>query len=171
VAAAWAHAVDDDTLEACIGKDRFGDFRKMHLGEGDDRRVYFDPGEMPHRLVLEDFFGNGATAAADDQYLARITVPKERHPGHHLLIDELVARGDLRHAIEHQHFAEGPMLEQNEVPMRRAHFGDDLVGPAAHANVVETESHPIVARRTDQQRRSPHECKALGVNQFLGKEP
>ena len=37
--------------------------------------------------------------------------------GHHLVIDELVGRGDLGGAVQHQHFAEMLLLEQDQMVM------------------------------------------------------
>ena len=133
------HAVVDHAGEALVGKDRFGEFREMLLGEFDDRRVDLDLGEAFDRLVLEHLFGDAAIAAADDQHLARAAVGEQRHVRHHLLIDEFVALGDLGGAVEHQHLAEEWLLEQHEMLVRGVRFVEHLVDPVAHAKAEVVE--------------------------------
>ena len=68
-------AVGDHIRETLVGEDRFGEFRKVLLGEFDDRRVDLHLGKAPHGFVLEYLFGDPAIAAADDQHVARVAVP------------------------------------------------------------------------------------------------
>src|ERR1700751_1088144 len=87
----------------------------MLLGELDHRGVDLHLGETLHRPVLEHLLGDAAIPAADDQNILGLTMGEQRYMRHHLLIDEFVLFGDLRRAVEHQHLAEEPMLEQYEM--------------------------------------------------------
>src|SRR5215472_4204666 len=105
-------AVFDYGLKASIGEDRLGEFGKMSFGEFDDRGIDLNLSEPLHGPVLEHFLRDAAIAAADDQDIFRPAMGEQRHMRHHLLIDEFVFLGDLRRAVEHQHFAEEAILEQ-----------------------------------------------------------
>ena len=59
--------------------------------------------------------------------------------GHHLVIDELVARGDLRGAVEHQHLAEVLLLEQHEVLVLGLLLVEHLVDREGHAEAEVVE--------------------------------
>ena len=52
---------------------------------------------------------------------------------HHLVVDEFVARGDLRRAVQHQHLAEELMPEQHEVLMLGLHFVQHPLDRVGHA--------------------------------------
>jgi hypothetical protein len=54
-------------------------------------------------------------AAADDQYLLRLTMGEERHVRHHLVIDELITGGELDNTVQHHHATEIAVLEDNEM--------------------------------------------------------
>jgi hypothetical protein len=52
---------------------------------------------MPQRLAR-----HAAIAAADDQHPLRRAMGEDRHMRHHLVIDELVALGDLHDAVQRE---------------------------------------------------------------------
>jgi hypothetical protein len=101
--------------------------------------VDLDLHDALQRLVLQDFLGDAAVAAADDQHVLRLAVRQDRHVGHHLVIDELVARGDLRGAVEHQHLAEVLLLEQHEVLVLGLLLVKHLVDREGHAEAEVVE--------------------------------
>ena len=68
-----------------------------------------------------------------------LAVGEDRHMGHHLVIDELVARGDLRGAVQHQHLAEVLLLEQHEVLVRGLLLVQHLVDREGHAEAEVVE--------------------------------
>ena len=105
----------------------------MLLGELHHGRIDLDLHQPPHRLVLEHLLGDAAVAAPDDQHVARLAVGQDRQVAHHLVIDELVARGDLRRTVEHQHLAEELVLEQHQVLMRGLRLVEHALGRVAHA--------------------------------------
>ena len=95
------HAVGDHQVEARIVEDGGVEAAKMLTRELHHRGVDLDLGQPFHALVLQRLLGHAAIAAADDQHLARRAVGEDRHMGHHLVVDELVAGGDLHHPVEH----------------------------------------------------------------------
>ena len=67
------------------------------------------------RRMLQHLLERAAVAAADDQDVARRAVGDDRHMGHHLVIDELVALAGLDDAIQDQDPAERRVLEDQHV--------------------------------------------------------
>ena len=59
--------------------------------------------------------------------------------GHHLVIDELIGRGDLGGAVEHQHLAEERVLEQDEVLVLGLHLVEHTVDRIGHAEAEVVE--------------------------------
>jgi hypothetical protein len=110
-----SHAVVDDRVEPGVGEYRAGELGKVLAGERDHRRIDLDLGEPLDRVMLERLFGDAAVAATDDQHLARSPMGEDRHVAHHLVIDELIAGGDLRCPVEHEDTAEVRVLEQHEM--------------------------------------------------------
>ena len=87
----------------------------MLLGKFDHRGVDLDLRQALDRLVLEHFLGDAAIAAAHDQHFPGVAMRQDRHMRHHLVVDELVLRGDLGGAVQHQDFAEMLLLEQDQM--------------------------------------------------------
>ena len=111
-----------------------------------------------HRFVLEHFLGDAAVAAADDQHLARLAVREDRHMGHHLVIDELVARGDLRRAVEHQHLAEELVLEQHQMLVLGLRLVEHPLDLEGHAEAE------IVEQRLGNPAFLGHDASSAGTN-------
>ncbi len=105
----------------------------MLLGEFDHLFVDLDLGEAFDLLVLEHFLGDAAIAAADDEDVLGIAVGEQWHVRHHFLVDEFVPLGDLGGAIEHEHFAEIGLLEQDQVLVVGLQFIEHPVDLKAHA--------------------------------------
>src|SRR5262249_23832289 len=69
---------------------------------------------------------------------------------HHLLIDEFVFLGDLRRAVEHQHFAEESILEQYKMLVLSLQFIEHPINLKGHAEseIVEKRfGHPALRGR------------------------
>ena len=64
--------------------------------------------------MLERLAQHPAVAAADDQRLLRPSMGEQRHMRHHLVIDELVRRGELDDIVEHHHAPEIGVLEDDQ---------------------------------------------------------
>ena len=56
-------------------------------------------------LVLEHFTQRAAVAAADDHDALGARVREQRRVGHHLVVEEVVARGDHHAAVDHHQLA------------------------------------------------------------------
>ncbi len=103
--------VGDHQLGARVLEGRAADRAQVPLGEIDHAGVDLDHGGPLDGTVLEHLLQHAAVAAADDQHLARRAVGQDRHVGHHLVIDELVALGGLDDVIEGHHPAQHRVLE------------------------------------------------------------
>ena len=92
-----------------------------------------------HRLLdgrmLQHLAHDAAVAAADDQHALGLVHHHQRHVRHHLVVDELVRRRELAHAVEHQHRAPGLVLEDDEVLVLGLDLVQDLIRLEAHAPV------------------------------------
>ncbi len=61
---------------------------------------------------------------------------EQRHVSHHLVIDELVARGELDDAVQHHHPAEILILEDDQLLVLGLAIEEDLVRLQADAEAV-----------------------------------
>ena len=111
----------------------------MLFGKLNHGRIDLDLGEALDRLVLEHLFCNAAVAAADDQHLPDVSVGKDRHVGHHLVVDKLIRGRDLGRAIEHQDLTEEWMLEKHEMLMLGLRLIEHPLGLIGHAETEVVE--------------------------------
>ena len=169
-------AVIDHEIEALVLEHRSGEFGEMLLGEFDHRGVDLDLRDALDRFVLEHFLGDAAIAAADDQHFLGVAVRQDRHVRHHLVIDELVRGGDLGGAVQHQHFAEMLLLEQDQMVVAGLLLVEhplDLEGHA-EAEIVEQRfrnpaffSHGTphqLYRRWSYPPCRTHRCQRIGLS-------
>ena len=95
----------------------------------------------------QHFAQDTAVAAADDQDLLRLAVGEQRHVGHHLVIDELIPRGELDDAVQHHHPAEILILEDYQLLVFGLAIEEDFVRLQADAEaIVERLFDPPVHR-------------------------
>jgi len=81
--------------------------------------------------------------------------------GHHFMVDEFVARGDLGGAVQHQHLAEESVVEQNQMLMPGLHF---LAHPLDRIGHAEAELVEQRLRRSNVSRP----CRPLTENGRAG---
>ncbi len=85
---------------------------------------------------------HAAVAAAHDQGFARLAMGEQRHMRHHLVVDELVLRGELHDAVEHHHPPEIGVLEDDQTLVLGLAVEEDAVR-------VQTDTEATVERLFD----------------------
>ncbi len=153
--------VDDDDVEAvlagggevlAVGNHQFKariveaalvDGRQVLPGEVDHAGVDLDHDEALDPFMLEHFLGHAAITAADDEHAFNLAVRQDGHVRQHLVIAELVALGDLRHAVEPDHVAERDRAAHDQSLVRRVRIEQRLLDPVRGAIAgVEAFIHP-----------------------------
>jgi hypothetical protein len=104
-------AVGDHEIEPRVVEGAGGDARQVFAREIDHAGVDLDHGDMLDARCLQHLARHAAIAAADDQHPRRRAMGEDRHMGQHLVVDEIVALGDLHHAVQRQDPAEGRFSE------------------------------------------------------------
>src|SRR5690606_23288216 len=146
----WLRAVDDDRIEL-LGRLRhilqaitnhdvgprvvegaIRDLRIVLQREIDDAAVDLAERRLLDGRMLQDLTKHAAVAAANDEHPSRSLEGHQRHVGHHLMVDELVERGELKDAVENEHRAPDSILENDKVLMLSFLLMEDLV--RLHAN-------------------------------------
>ena len=122
-------AVADDQLEPGIIETPAVEIGKMGPGKVDDARVDLDHDQALHAAVLQNFLGEPAIPAADDQHVLGRAMGKQRHMRHHLVIDELVAHRDLGGAVERDQAAEPHGVDDDQALVRRGEIIEDFGHP------------------------------------------
>ncbi len=98
-------AIADFQAVALVGERAVVDLRHQFFAELHHAPVEFGHHRLVDR-VLQDFAQNAAVAGADDQHVLGIRVGAEHRVDHRFVVEELVLRGHLRHAVEQQDVAE-----------------------------------------------------------------
>ena len=104
---------------------------------------------------------HAAVAGADDQHVRRGAMRQQRHMGQHLLVDELVALGDLDHAVQHHDAAVRDALEDHDVLEVALHPRQFALHQEALAPVgIQRLVDPAIGRH----RRSPNRTARIIVS-------
>ena len=115
---------------------------------------------MPQHLAQD-----AAIPTADDEHALRLAMGEQRHVRHHLVVDELVPRRELNHAIQHHHPAEIFVLEDNQLLMVRLAVEKDLVRLQVDAETfMECFFDPAVHRSSSLPRSSVLTTTLSGEN-------
>ena len=132
------HVVDpvaDDHLGARIAPGLARDIRHELLREPDHLAVDLDHHRALDVAVLQHAPQHAAIARADDEHAPRIAMGEQRHMRQHLLVDELVALGDLDDTVEHHHAPMRVALEHGDILERALHARELALHPEALAPI------------------------------------
>jgi hypothetical protein len=145
-------AVADDQARARIVVGTVAD-RGQPLDRGvDDALVQF---HLDGRLdgMLQHLAQDAAVAAPDHEDALGVPVGEQRHVRHHLVIDELVALGRLRDAVERHDPAEGRVRVDHEILEVGSAPVQDLTDLVGHGDVlVEFLAEPRAAAQSTRPR-------------------
>ena len=134
----------DDEAGAGVVEGALAEHGQVFLREIDHARVDLDHRDMFDRAVPEHFARHAAVAAADDQRAAGRSVGDDRHMGHHLVVDEVVALGGLDHVVEGEDTAEGGVLEDADALVVGLAVIEQLAHPERlRPGIVERFADPV----------------------------
>ena len=109
------YAVAHDDLGTRIVPGVSSDVWKERFRQPDYLAVDLDHHSLLDVLVQQNPAEHAAIASTDDQYVPCVAMGQQWHMAQHLLVDELVAFGDLDAAVQHHDTAVGEAVEDDNV--------------------------------------------------------